>query len=194
MFLTFSIVTVFLLGYSCIALENGLKVNKAAIGLLMCVVCWTLYMFGAPEYVAQFHSEDFAKFLEVFHMEDTDEAARHYIGQSVMLEHLGDACEILFFLMGAMTIVEVVDTNGGFNIVRSKLATSHKRRLLWRIVAITFFLSAVLDNLTTSIVMIMVLRKLVDDRKDRLIYASMIVLSANAGPAISPIPDDTTKK
>ena len=71
MFLTFSIVTVFLLGYSCIALENGLKVNKAAIGLLMCVVCWTLYMFGAPEYVAQFHSEDFAKFLEVFHMEDS---------------------------------------------------------------------------------------------------------------------------
>ena len=192
MFLTFSIVTVFLLGYSCIALENGLKVNKAAIGLLMCVVCWTLYMFGAPEYVAQFHSEDFAKFLEVFHMEDTDEAARHYIGQGVLLEHLGDACEILFFLMGAMTIVEVVDTNGGFNIVRSKLATSHKRRLLWRIVAITFFLSAVLDNLTTSIVMIMVLRKLVDDRKDRLIYASMIVLSANAGGAFSPIGDVTT--
>ncbi len=192
MILTYSIVAVFLLGYACIALENGLRINKAPIALIMCVLCWTLYMFGCPDYVAQYHGDEFTRFLEVFHINDPAEAARHFIGQKVLLEHLGDACEILFFLMGAMTIVEVVDANGGFNFVRAKLATRRKRLLLWQVVAITFFLSAVLDNLTTSIVMVMILRKLVPERRDRLIYAALIVLSANAGGAFSPIGDVTT--
>lgn len=192
MILTYSIVAVFLLGYACIALENGLRINKAPIALIMCVLCWTLYMFGCPEYVEEFHSDEFSRFLEVFHINDPAEAARHFIGQKVLLEHLGDACEILFFLMGAMTIVEVVDANGGFNFVRAKLATRRKRLLLWQVVVITFFLSAVLDNLTTSIVMVMILRKLVPERRDRLIYAALIVLSANAGGAFSPIGDVTT--
>lgn len=192
MILTYSIVAVFLLGYACIALENGLRINKAPIALIMCVLCWTLYMFGCPDYVAQYHGDEFTRFLEVFHINDPAEAARHFIGQKVLLEHLGDACEILFFLMGAMTIVEVVDANGGFNFVRAKLATRRKRLLLWQVVVITFFLSAVLDNLTTSIVMVMILRKLVPERRDRLIYAALIVLSANAGGAFSPIGDVTT--
>ncbi|MGN0223753.1 MAG: sodium:proton antiporter, partial [Muribaculaceae bacterium] len=140
MVLTYSIVAVFLLGYACIALENGLRINKAPIALIMCVLCWTLYMFGCPDYVMEFHGDEFSRFLEVFHINDPAEAARHFIGQKVLLEHLGDACEILFFLMGAMTIVEVVDTNGGFNFVRSKLATRRKRLLLWQVVGITFFL------------------------------------------------------
>ena len=192
MILTYSIVVVFLLGYVCIALENGLRINKAPIALIMCVLCWTLYMFGCPEYVSEFHGEEFSRFLSVFHISDPGEAARHFIGQKVLLEHLGDACEILFFLMGAMTIVEVVDTNGGFNFVRGRLATRRKRLLLWQVVALTFFLSAVLDNLTTSIVMVMILRKLVPERRDRLIYAALIVLAANAGGAFSPIGDVTT--
>ncbi|MDD7603555.1 MAG: sodium:proton antiporter NhaD [Candidatus Limisoma sp.] len=192
MFLSFSIVVVFLLGYTCIALENGLKVNKTAIALLMCTVCWTLYMFGCPEYVSEFHAEEFSKFMEVFHLDDRVAAARQFIGQKVLLEHLGDTCEILFFLMGAMTIVEVVDSHGGLNFVRSKLATRGKRLLLWRFVAITFFLSAVLDNLTTTILMVMVLRKLVPEKSDRMIFAAMIILAANAGGAFSPIGDVTT--
>ena len=192
MILTYSIVVVFLLGYVCIALENGLRINKAPIALIMCVLCWTLYMLGCPEYVSEFHGEEFSRFLSVFHISDPGEAARHFIGQKVLLEHLGDACEILFFLMGAMTIVEVVDTNGGFNFVRGRLATRRKRLLLWQVVALTFFLSAVLDNLTTSIVMVMILRKLVPERRDRLVYAALIVLAANAGGAFSPIGDVTT--
>ena len=192
MFLTIVIVAVFLIGYGCIALESGLKINKTATALLMCAICWSLYMIGCPDYVAEFHADDFARFFSAFHLDDSDAAARQFVTQGVLLEHLGDACEILFFLMGAMTIVETVDTNGGFVFVRDRLRTRSKRSLLWRIVLITFILSAVLDNLTTSIVMIMVLRKLVQERNDRLIYASLIILAANSGGAFSPIGDVTT--
>ena len=145
--LTLAIVIVFVLGYLCIALESGLKINKAAIALLMCVGCWTLfmvdpgsYLHGAAENITLLVSE-------------------------VLKNHLGETSETLFFLMGAMTIVEIVDKNGGFNFVRDTMMTTNKRSLMWRIAFMTFFLSAILDNLTTSIVMIMVLRKLVFDRK-----------------------------
>lgn len=104
----------------------------------------------------------------------------------------GETCETLFFLMGAMAIVEVVDTNGGFNFVKDRLRTKSKRTLLWRLIFITFFLSAVLDNLTTSIVMIMVLNKLIDGKTDRLLMSSMVILAANSGGAFSPIGDVTT--
>ena len=110
----------------------------------------------------------------------------------VMEKHLGSTATTLFFLMGAMTIVELVDQNGGFNFVRDMLKTRTKRKLLWRIAFMTFILSAVLDNLTTSIVMVMILRKLVEDRKDRLIYAGLVVIAANSGGAFSPIGDVTT--
>jgi Na+/H+ antiporter NhaD/arsenite permease-like protein len=106
--------------------------------------------------------------------------------------HLGSTATTLFFLMGAMTIVELVDQNGGFNFVRDTLQTKSKRALLWRIAFMTFILSAILDNLTTSIVMIMILRKLVSDKQDRLIYAALVVISANSGGAFSPIGDVTT--
>lgn len=145
MFLTIVIVAVFLIGYGCIALESGLKINKTATALLMCAICWSLYMIGCPDYVAEFHADDFARFFSAFHLDDSDAAARQFVTQSVLLEHLGDACEILFFLMGAMTIVETVDTNGGFVFVRDRLRTRSKRSLLWRIVLITFILSAVLE-------------------------------------------------
>ena len=110
----------------------------------------------------------------------------------VMEKHLGSTATTLFFLMGAMTIVELVDQNGGFNFVRDLLKTRTKRKLMWRIAFMTFVLSAVLDNLTTSIVMVMILRKLVEDRKDRLIYAGLVVIAANSGGAFSPIGDVTT--
>ena len=123
-----------------------------------------------------------------------DVAADGLIGHigEVIEHHLGDAAGTLFFLMGAMTIVEIVDSNGGFNFVRDALKTRSKRKLMWRVAFMTFFLSAILDNLTTSIVMIMVLRKLVQSRGDRLIYAALIVISANSGGAFSPIGDVTT--
>lgn len=109
-----------------------------------------------------------------------------------MEKHLGSTSTTLFFLMGAMTIVEIVDQNGGFNFVRRVMKTKSKRALLWRIAFMTFILSAILDNLTTSIVMIMILRKLVQDHKDRIIYASLVIIAANSGGAFSPIGDVTT--
>ena len=109
-----------------------------------------------------------------------------------MEKHLGSTATTLFFLMGAMTIVELVDQNGGFNFVKDMMKTKSKKALLWRIAVMTFFLSAILDNLTTSIVMIMILRKLVADHKDRIIYASLVIISANSGGAFSPIGDVTT--
>ena len=173
--LTIIIIAVFVFGYLCIALESWTKVNKAAVALLMCAFCWTLYMFNPSAYLPGIAEGDIlSKVTEV-------------IGY-----HLGDASGTLFFLMGAMTIVEIVDSNGGFNFVRDTMKTRSKRKLLWRMAFMTFFLSAILDNLTTSIVMIMVLRKLVQDRKDRLVYAALVIIAANSGGAFSPIGDVTT--
>ena len=173
--LTVSIIVVFVVGYLFIALESMTKVNKAAIALLMFVFCWTLFMVDPGSYISGFAGQDLVNEVS-----------------SVIERHLGSTSTTLFFLMGAMTIVEIVDQNGGFNFVRDTMKTKSKRALLWRIAFMTFFLSAILDNLTTSIVMIMVLRKLVEDHKDRLIYASIIIIAANSGGAFSPIGDVTT--
>ena len=173
--LTIAIVVVFVIGYACIALESVTKVNKAAVALLMFVACWALYMVDPASYLP-------------------GTAAAEILGKvnSIIEAHLGSTSTTLFFLMGAMTIVEIVDQNGGFNFVRKALHTESKRALLWKISFMAFFLSAILDNMTTTIVMIMVLRKLVADHNDRLIYASLVVIAANAGGAFSPIGDVTT--
>ena len=173
--LTILIGTVFVVGYLCIALESVTRVNKAAIALLMCVLCWTLLMLAPGTYYPEVAAD----------------GVLHHIAE-VIEHHLGDAAGTLFFLMGAMTIVEIVDSNGGFNFVRDTMKTRSKRKLMWRVAFTTFFLSAILDNLTTSIVMIMVLRKLVQSREDRLLYAALVVVSANSGGAFSPIGDVTT--
>ncbi len=190
--MTAVIVLLFVAGYACIALEHGLKVNKAAVALVMSVVCWVLYMSFCDVYVPRFYAGEFAAFSASAGEGSLLDRARAFANEHLLLRHLGDTCEIIFFLMGAMTIVETVDANGGFNFVRDRLGTRSKRALLWRIVIMTFFLSALLDNLTTSIVMVMVLRKLVDDPKDRMVYAAMIILAANSGGAFSPIGDVTT--
>ena len=181
--LTPLIVAVFVIGYLFITLEDVIKVNKAAVALLMCVACWVLYTLGAAEYVPMFYANE---------LKTSGEAVMNFVTSHILREHLGEISETLFFLMGAMTVVEIIDTNGGFNFVREALRSKTKRSLLWKIAFITFFLSAVLDNLTTTIVMIMVLRKLVYSREDRLYYVGLIVIAANAGGAFSPIGDVTT--
>lgn len=173
--LTICIVVAFCVGYLFIALESVTKVNKAAIALLMFAVCWTLLMFSPESYFPNLTGQDLINTVS-----------------SAIEHHLGSTSTTLFFLMGAMTIVEIVDQNGGFNWVRSALQTRSKRALLWRIAFMTFVLSAILDNLTTSIVMVMILRKLVQDHKDRLVYASLVIIAANSGGAFSPIGDVTT--
>jgi len=173
--LSIFIVILFCIGYFCIAIESVTKINKAAIALLMFVGCWTLFMIDPGSYVANAIGDMKAAAVS-----------------EVIEHHLGSTSTTLFFLMGAMTIVELVDQNGGFNFVRDTLQTRSKRGLLWRIAFMTFILSAILDNLTTSIVMIMILRKLVSDKQDRLIYAALVVIAANSGGAFSPIGDVTT--
>ena len=173
--LTTAIVIVFCIGYFFIAVESVTHINKAAVALLMMVTCWTLFMISPESYMTLLAGQDIATGVN-----------------TLISDHLGATSTTLFFLMGAMTIVEVVDQNGGFNFVRDTMQTRSKRTLLWRIAFMTFFLSAILDNLTTSIVMIMILRKLVSDHKDRIIYASLVIIAANSGGAFSPIGDVTT--
>lgn len=190
--ITAAIVGTFLIGYAFIAMESTVKINKSAIALFMCVLCWSLYMFGAQDYLMLMHGSDFASALAGVSDGSISTAISSFVGNEVLIPHLGSTAETIFFLLGAMTIVEVVDYNGGFNFVRERLTTRSKKKLLWEMVFITFFLSAVLDNLTTSLVMITVLRKLIPEHKDRLIYAAMVILAANAGGAFSPIGDVTT--
>ncbi len=173
--LTLAIVFAFIVGYFFIAIESFTKVNKAAIALLTLVVCWTLFMFGAGDYLPGLSGDDL-----------------YNQASSAIEKHLGSTSTTLFFLMGAMTIVEIVDQNGGFDFVRKALHTTSERKLLWQIAFMTFFLSAILDNMTTAIVMIMILRKLVSKHEDRIIFASLVIIAANTGGAFSPIGDVTT--
>ncbi len=179
-------IVVFVLGYTCIALEHPLHVNKSATALLLGTLMWVFLVLGDPsgmpvyeafrEYIASHPDSNFAS----------------WVAHGPLLEHLGEVAEILFFLLGAMTIVEIVDSHEGFRVITDKIVTTKKTTLLWIISLLTFFMSAVLDNLTTSIVMIALLRKLVSDRHDRWFYAGTVILAANAGGAWSPIGDVTT--
>jgi NhaD family Na+/H+ antiporter len=160
-----AIIIVFIIGYLAIALEHSIKINKAATALLTGVLCWTLYVFSASD--------------------------THHISEQ-LTEHLGEISGIIFFLMGAMTIVELIDAHDGFEIISNAISTTSKRKLIWIICFLAFFLSAVLDNLTTTIVMVSLLRKLITDKNDRMLFIGMVVISANAGGAWSPIGDVTT--
>ncbi len=166
-------VVVFVIGYVCIAIEHPIKIDKAASAILTAVICWTLLVIGADQI--------FEGAGDKVHGIPTE--LRH---------HLGEIAEILFFLLGAMTIVELVDAHEGFKVITDRIATNNRLYLLWMLSFITFFMSAALDNLTTTIVMVSLLRKLVQHREERWFYAGMVVISANAGGAWSPIGDVTT--
>ena len=159
------ILVIFVLGYLAIAFEHPLKVNKAAAALITGILTWTVFILGQSDYHDTLH-----------HLEG----------------HVSEIAQILFFLIGAMTIVELIDIHGGFEVMTDRIKTRNKVKLLWVISLITFFLSAALDNLTTSIVMVSLLSKLIEDRKDRLLFAGVVVIAANSGGAWSPIGDVTT--
>lgn len=159
------IILVFFIGYVAIALEYPLMINKAASALITGVLCWTILILFSKNPQSVTDSLSF---------------------------HLGELSQILFFLMGAMTIVELIDAHEGFEIITNLITTTNKKKLIWIICLLTFFLSALLDNLTTTIVMISLVRKLIAEKKDRLIFVGSIVLAANAGGAWSPIGDVTT--
>jgi Na+/H+ antiporter NhaD/arsenite permease-like protein len=185
-FMFILMIVVFVIGYAGIALEHPLRINKSATALLLGTVMWVLFALGDPSSFPAF--ADFQEYLQ----QHPDETFMSWLAHVPLIEHLGSVAEILFFLMGAMTIVEIVDVHEGFRLITDRINTTKKSTLLWIITVITFFMSAALDNLTTSIVMIALLRKLIGDKKDRWLFAGMVILAANAGGAWSPIGDVTT--
>ena len=158
-------IVIFVLGYLAIALEHPIKVDKAASALITGVLVWTLFVLSG--------------------------ANQHFLEEQ-LLHHLSEISSILFFLLGAMTIVELVDAHEGFSIITDKITTKNRVKLLWIVSVLTFFFSAALDNLTTTIVMVSLLRKLIDDKYERWFFAGIVVVAANAGGAWSPIGDVTT--
>jgi Na+/H+ antiporter NhaD/arsenite permease-like protein len=189
-----AIILVFVVGYIMIALEHPIKINKTATALVTGVLCWTMFAMSDPAGTLS-NNEHYQSFVAMAsHSSGAaghNSAFRDYVAHSLG-EHLNDIAQILFFLMGAMTIVELIDTHGGFKFITEKIKTQNPKTLLWIVCWLSFFLSAVLDNLTTTIVMISLTRKLVHNKDLRLFFAGMIVIAANAGGAWSPIGDVTT--
>ena len=186
------IVVIFVLGYIAIALEHPLKIDKTATALLIGTLTWVAYIFGAADIFHSGVSPAWNDFVITNPQADTKEGIIEFIVQHQIIEHLGDISEILFFLLGAMTIVEIIDRHQAFSIITDKIKTTNKVKLLWIISLLTFFMSSVLDNLTTTIVMVALLRKLITEKETRWFFASMVVLAANAGGAWTPIGDVTT--
>ena len=186
-------VVIFVLGYAAIALEHPLKVDKAASALLIGSLVWVVYILGAEDILNLGHSTAWTKYLANTGADATDHHAMlDFIGHSEVLHHLGEIGSILFFLLGAMTIVEIIDQHQGFKIITDRITTTNKVKLLWILSVLTFFMSAALDNLTTTIVLVALIRKIIEDKETKWFFASMVVLAANAGGAWSPIGDVTT--
>lgn len=193
------IILVFITGYLFIALEHSTKINKTAIAIVTGILCWTLFMFSEPT-EGLLQSKGYQRFLNITQLEmgaekvsslTSNELHREFV-TFLLSEHLGEISQILFFLLGAMTIVELVDAHQGFKFITDKIRTKDIRVLLWIICWITFFLSSILDNLTTTIVMVSLIRKLITAKETKYFFASLIVIAANAGGAWTPIGDVTT--
>lgn len=185
-------IIIFIIGYSAIALEHSLKVDKAATALITGMLMWTVYVFGGIEILSSGVSKAWNSFVSTNPTENSPAGILHFITNHEIFHHLSDIASILFFLIGAMTIVEIIDRHQGFKILTDRVQTRNKAKLLWILCFLTFFLSALLDNLTTTIVMIALIRKLISDKTNRWVFASMIIIAANSGGAWSPIGDVTT--
>ncbi len=179
----------FVVGYGFIMFEHVNHINKAATALLMSSLIWAIFSLGGSDILSLGYSSAWTNYLEEL---GSLAKAKEFITHHALLDNLAETSSILFFLLGAMTIVDLVDRYQGFRIITNKINSSSATRLLWIISLLTFFMSAILDNLTTTIVIITVLRKLLTDKKNRWIFASVVVVSANAGGAWSPIGDVTT--
>lgn len=187
---TILILTVFLVGYAAIAMEHKLGINKTAIALMTGITCWTLYVTNLQTLLM---SEEIPEWFRAEAVEHGfDNVPLSFAIESQLLHQTGEIASILFFLLGAMTIVELVDANDGFELVTSRIRTTGKRRLLAIVGCLAFCMSAVLDNLTTTIVLVSLLRKLVANRDDRLVFLGLVVIAANAGGAWTVIGDVTT--
>lgn len=186
---------VFIVAILCIAFEDKIKINKAAIAVFSAILLWGMLFVGADEILSLGESTAFSDFKKA--VPSISELPLHeqyfsFLSNFAIIEHLGDVATTLFFVIGSMIIVEIVDSHGGFRVITNRIHTRSKRRLLVIISLLTFFLSALLDNLATAIVMIAILKKFIDDKHDMWIFCSMVVIAANAGGSWSPIGDVTT--
>lgn len=188
--MTAIIITVFVIGYLAIALEHTIRINKAASALLIGVLCWTLYVMNYHQLLPDVTIPSW--FADKVGQEAGGNIELEYVLEAQHLHLTSEIASILFFLMGAMTIVELVDAHEGFALVTDHIQTRSKRWLLWIVAPLAFLMSSVLDNLTTTIVMVSLLRKLVRTREDRLKYVGLVVIAANAGGAWTVIGDVTT--
>jgi len=183
------IVVIFVLGYLAITLEHNLKIDKLIPAVVMMAVCWAAVAFGIDDFQYWFDSGQH-KLLESFGA--LGHEAKLHLMEETLLHHLGKTAEILFFLLGAMTIVEIIDYFDGFSTFKSYIKTKNKKRLLWIFAFLAFILSAIIDNLTATIVLITILQKIINKKETRIWFAGMIIVAANAGGAWSPIGDVTT--
>lgn len=186
---------VFVIGYILIAMEHKIGINKAATALILGMTLWVLYMFSGDSIISVVNAESFRHFLagnsDVANMPLAKQCTK-FVSDFQIVESLGEHVQIVLYLIGAMAIVELIDVHGGFMCVTERISTRSKRNLLWILSFITFFMSSILDNLTTAIVMTMLLRKMVSDRHERWIFAGMIIIAANSGGAWTPTGDVTT--
>lgn len=191
MFFFYAMIVVFIVGYGFIVFEHVNKIDKAASALVTGALLWTILVIDAPPIMHLKLNPNWLKYSAEFGM-GAGETVREFVTQHAVIEHLGDVASIIFFLLGAMTIVEVIDRYQGFRIITDRIHTTNRIKLLWIISFLTFFISAVLDNLTTTIVMITLLQKLLSKQDNRWLFSGMVVLAANAGGAWSPMGDVTT--
>ncbi len=189
--MTIVLIAVFVIGYLAIALEHPIRVNKTASALLTGVILWTLFILGKDSLINTDWAS-FRHFMKIEGLSEVTESVKTHFVTHELSHHLAEISEILFFLLGAMTIVELIDSHQGFKVITNRITTKDSRKLLWIISILTFFLSAALDNLTTSIVMVSLLRKLIHNQEQRKFFAGMVIIAANAGGAWSPIGDVTT--
>jgi len=183
------IILIFITGYLAIALEHNLKLDKLIPALAMMAILWALVAFGIESFPNWFDSGAH-KLVDGFSSFSIEE--KHHLLEETLLHHLGKTAEILFFLLGAMTIVEIIDYFDGFATFKNYIKTKNKKKLLWIFSFLAFILSAIIDNLTATIVLITILQKIINDRNTRLWFAGLIIIAANAGGAWSPIGDVTT--
>lgn len=183
------IILVFVLGYLAITVEHSIKIDKLIPALVMMAISWALISLGIDSFSVWFDSANHG-LVDGFSSLDHD--SKMHIMEETLLHHLGKTSEILVFLLGAMTIVEIIDYFDGFSTIKSFIKTNSKRKVLWIFAILAFILSAIIDNLTATIVLISILQKIVKDRSVRIWYAGLIIIAANAGGAWSPIGDVTT--
>ncbi|MEG1634761.1 MAG: sodium:proton antiporter NhaD [Rikenellaceae bacterium] len=186
---------IFMIAIFCIAFEDKIHVNKAAVAISSAVMLWAMLFIGASSILGKGFSEEFNSISSrMISNSSTNITDQYYdfLSQFALIQHLGDVATTLFFVIGSMLIIEIIDSHGGFRVITNRIETTNKRRLMVIVCLLTFFMSAVLDNLATAILMVTIIRKFIPSAKDRILYSCMIIIAANAGGAWSPIGDVTT--